>query len=287
MMIFLLSATLLMAAGFVWTFWIEPRSYQINRHSVRIRKSLPREIRIIHLSDIHFAGDDPHLGRFFDRLAGEKVDFVFLTGDILDCAAGLESCIQNLKKLRPSCGSFAVFGNHDYYDYRLWDVFGRSAPGKKKPRRLNPIELFQNVLEKNGVRVLRNETVEVSVNGHPVVIHGLDDPVTGRANVRKTLENFQPEKINILLTHTIDVFLDIGEDEIDLSFSGHSHGGQVCAPMIGPIVIHTVFGREFVSGVQQLKGAHCSISRGLGASRYFFFRFLAPPEAIVLTVGTS
>lgn len=275
---------LLFVLGLVWIYWIEPRAYQINRHEVPLRKDLSRPLSFLHLSDIHFAKTDKLLGRFFDRLAKEDVDFVLVTGDIIDCEEGIPFCVENLKKLRPRFGTFAVFGNHDYFDYRLWDVFVHSNEGGKLPKGKNASARLQKELEAAGIRVLKNQTAEIALNEREsVLIHGVDDPVTGRANIRKTLENFQPGKINILLAHTINVFLDIGEDEMDLSFSGHSHGGQVCAPFFGPIIIHTVFGKEFVSGVRKLKGAFCSISRGVGASRYFFFRFLAPPEAIILT----
>jgi hypothetical protein len=132
--------------------------------------------------------------------------------------------------------------------------------------------------------VLFNETAEVNVEGKPVLIHGLDDPTTGRADLLKAMKNFDPKKINILLTHTVDAFLDIGENEIDLSFSGHSHGGQVRLPFIGPIIVHTSMGRPYAAGIFELKGATCCVSRGMNASRFLRMRLLCPPEAILLTV---
>ena len=93
------------------------------------------------------------------------------------------------------------------------------TPGQGRPRKQQPIEDFEKALQEAGVRLLRNETVEVEAGETPILIHGLDDPITGRANVRRAMLNFDPAKLNILLTHSIDVFLDIGENEVDLSFS--------------------------------------------------------------------
>lgn len=275
----------LFAAGlFLWMFFAEPRLFEINRYDLAVRKRLARPIRILHLSDIHFAGPNPPLTRFFDRLAAEKVDFVFITGDIIDCAEGIPRAVEHFRKLKPAHGIFAVFGNHDYYDYTLPDAFLHNFPGQPHPKALNPANEFQRGLEKIGVKVLKNETVEVDFSGTPLLIHGLDDATTGRANIRKAMNNFNPAKVNLLLTHTVDVFLDIGENEIDFSFSGHSHGGQIRLPWIGPVITHTMMGRPYASGIVRVQGAVCSISRGMGSGRYLFLRLLCRPEAIIINI---
>lgn len=266
--------------------YLETRRYQISRYEVTLRKPLPFSIKILHLSDLHFSKSNKRLLRFFEHLMGEEAyEFVFITGDIFDSEKGIPACIEHFKKLEAKHGSFAVFGNHDYYDYRWADVFIHNFPNQAKPKHHQPAQRFEEALASAGVRLLKNETIEKEIQGVPLLIHGLDDPTTGRANVRKAMQNFEPSKINILLTHTIDVFLDIGENEIDLSFSGHSHGGQIRLPGIGPFITHTMLGATYVSGLKSLQGAVCSISRGLGTSRFLPFRLFCPPEAVVLTVN--
>ncbi len=268
----------------IWAFWIEPRLIQLSRHEICLRKSLPRPIRILHLSDTHFAGPHKIISRFFDRLAEEPVDFAVVTGDIMDCEEGLPFCLENLKKLKTRYGTFAVFGNHDYFDFQFADVFLHNFPGQARPLISQRVDFFEQALEEAGVRVLRNETEGVMIENTPLLIHGLDDPTTGHADLLKAMQNFDPEKVNILLSHTIDVFLDLGENQIDLAFSGHSHGGQIRLPLIGPIVTHTSLGRPYAAGIFGLKGAVCAVSRGLNASRFLWARFLCPPEATLLTV---
>lgn len=258
--------------------------FQINRHVVTLRKKIAKPFSILHLSDIHFTGPNPPLDLFFEKLSHETYDLIVLTGDIIDCESGIHHAVKTLVQLKSRCGFLSVFGNHDYYDYNLKDAFLHNFPGQPKPETLNPAETLKAALEGLGIVVLRNETHEINVAGTALLIHGLDDPTTGRASIRKTLENYDASKINLLLTHSIDAFYDIGEDEIDLSFSGHSHGGQVRLPLIGPLLTHTTMGRAYAAGILQVKGAVCSISRGMGFGRVLPFRLLCPPEAIVLTV---
>lgn len=120
--------------------------------------------------------------------------------------------------------------------------------------------------------------------GTPFLIHGLDDATTGQANLMN-LQKFDKSRINLLLTHTVDVFLDIGHRQVDLSFSGHSHGGQVRLPFLGPIITHTMLGKEFASGVISYKGAVCAVSRGMGSSRYLKIRLLCRPQALLIDLS--
>lgn len=284
MMVLILIFFLACGLLFLYMHKVALYQFEINRHQVLLPKKLTKPIKILHLSDIHFTGPNPPLDRFFERLAQEEYDLIVLTGDIIDCESGISHAVTTLSRIRSKLGCFAVFGNHDYYDYRLQDACFHNFPGQTKPKNLNPSEALKEALERAGIIVLRNETRELDVEGTALLIHGLDDPTTGRASIRKTLENYDAEKINLLLTHSIDAFYDIADDEIDLSFSGHSHGGQVRFPILGPIATHTTMGRAYASGILRVKGAVCSISRGIGFGRVLPFRLLCPPEAIVLTM---
>ena len=275
----------LFSALLLWMF-LESRRYQISMHSVSVRKSLSPSLRILHLSDLHFRGEEGALAAFFEELGRDDYDFIFITGDIFDCPAGITGAAL-FRKLKSRLGTYAVFGNHDYFNYGFLDLALHFTPGQGKPHDLQPIESFEKALQEAGVRLLRNETVEIASGETRILIHGLDDPITGRANVRQALLNFDASKLNILLTHSIDVFLDIGENEVDLSFSGHSHGGQVCFPLIGPILTHTLIGRQYAEGIHDLKGATCSISRGLGTSRFYPIRLMCAPEAVALEVSSK
>jgi len=262
----------------------ETKRIEINTHTVLLKKPLQQSLRILHLSDMHFAGPSQTLERFFDRLSGQEFDFIFLTGDIMDCVSGIPACVANLKKLKSKTGIHAVLGNHDYFDYTFLDAIIHNFPGQKQPRTLQKTDLLVDALLRNGIHLMRNENKRIHYGPDELWLYGLDDATTGHANIRKTLDPFNPRHTNFLLTHTIDVFLDLGNDEIDLSFSGHSHGGQICLPFLGPILTHTILGRKYAEGIKRMKGAVCCVSRGIGAGRWIPFRLLCRPEAIILTV---
>lgn len=271
--------------------FFESKRRAINVHQVRlVTKSLAEPLRILHLSDIHFSGSDPSMSRFFDSLGEETYDLIFITGDIFDREEGMPMAEESFKKLKAKIGIYAVFGNHDYYNYRLRDTFmilAMGFRGRRHPISRQPVLRFKALLAQVGVKLLVNERVEFQHGGQTFSIFGLDDPTTGRADMEKTMHEYNPAHINLLLTHTIDAFFYIGKNEMDLSFSGHSHGGQVQLPFVGAVVTHTLYGPNYVEGIKNVKGAICSISRGVGVSRFLPFRWMAPAEAIVLEVTSS
>ena len=283
----ILFLTCLFCFGTFVLFWsvVESCQRQINLHTVTLsKKKLSRPLRVLHLTDIHFSTSDRRLSLFFDRLAKEVYDLVVITGDIFDAESGIETAKENLRKLKAKAGIYAVFGNHDYYDYLLWDIATMGLRGRRHPDTQQPVELFEKALAEAGVTLLKNEKASFQWDGQTISLYGLDDPTTGHADIEKTMHDDHPEDINILLTHTIDAFFYIGENEIDVSFSGHSHGGQIRFPWIGPLITHTQLGPTYAAGIKELKGAVCSISRGVGASRFFSLRLLCRPEAIILNL---
>ena len=118
-------------------------------------------------------------------------------------------------------------------------------------------------------------------------IHGVDDPVTGHAD----LTQIRPEKgghvVNLLLSHTLDVLFGLSDHEIDVCFSGHTHGGQVCIPLWGAVITHSRVGRRFAAGIHRFMNIACCVSRGMGSSRFTRIRFFSQPEAILLTLKPS
>lgn len=270
----------------IYSGWVEPNAFEINEHTISHQKDVSSPVKILHLSDIHFARARPSLTRFFKRLAKIEVDFVFLTGDIIDCTSGIPLCIDHLKMLKPKYGIFAVFGNHDYYDYKVVDAFIHNLKAKDThPIYDQPIDEFTKKLQKIGVTVLKNESRKVELeNGDVLLIHGLDDPATGHDDASLIHPNIDRGKLNLLLTHLVDAVLNFEKGRIDVSFSGHSHGGQINFPIVGAPITHTQMGKRFISGVQDQKGTKCVISRGLGAGRSFFLRLQAPTEAILVNL---
>lgn len=262
---------------------LEPSFFRITRFESPCSK-LNRPLQILHLSDIHFSGPHANLARFFDRLSQLEPDLIVITGDVIDCREGVAYAAQELAKLHAKLGIFAVMGNHDYYNYRLYDCLFRNFQGEKHPLQRNGTLRLRAVYKKLKIKELRNYSIHLDADGQRIGIHGVDDPVTGHAD----LTRIRPEKgrgvVNLLLSHTLDVVCGLSDHEIDVCFSGHTHGGQVCIPGWGAIVTHSRIGRRYASGLHRFMNILCCVSRGISSSRFMRIRFFSRPEAILLTL---
>ena len=184
---------------------IEPRFYRVTPVGIQCQK-LASPLQILHLSDIHFAYPDKYLARFFDQLAKLNPDLIVITGDVIDCREGVAVAAEQLAKLQSKNGIFAVMGNHDYYDYRLLDsILLHSLQGLRHPMNRNGTLNLRLVYEKLKIRELRNQSLHLDINGQRIGVHGVDDPVTGHADLTQIRPEKGGEVVNLLLSHTLDV----------------------------------------------------------------------------------
>ncbi len=87
------------------------------------------------------------------------------------------------------------------------------------------------------------------------------------------------------LTHNPDVFPKV-PDRVTLTLAGHTHGGQVRLPLIGPPVVPSQFGQRFAAGHVVEGGRHLFVATGVGTS-ILPVRFRVPPAVTVLTLGNG
>lgn len=271
-------------AVLVWAFVIEPRWYRLRKVTIRGQKKLKKPITILHLSDIHFVKNEGHKRPFFQRLSMLNPDLIFLTGDIIDNNEGIDTATRVLSGLRARYGTFLVLGNHDYYDYHVLDNIRYHLGLGKTSIHRNNVARFVSELKRVGIHVLINESVRIQVHGTDVLIGGTDDPVTQKIDFEKALHSLGPATLNILLIHHLDGILKLSHHGVDLAFAGHTHGGQIHVPFLGPLVCETKLGRKYVEGLHDYKGTTVFVSRGMGAGRILIPRFACRPEAIWVEV---
>ena len=129
-------------------------------------------------------------------------------------------------------------------------------------------------LERNGVKVLRNEYVTLEPDGNRLMLVGVDDIWAGRADPPEVPET---GAYVIYLVH--EPALRPGWNA-DLVLSGHTHGGQYRIPPLQVI--------EYVSDIP-LRGLYWRndtplyVTRGTGTSDQMMeFRYLSPPEVVII-----
>ena len=268
----------------LYSFVVEPRWFRLRRKSVRLRGSLRRPLEILHLSDFHYHGSCRYRSRFLKRLAAESVDFIFLTGDLIDVDAGIDPCLEALQHFSPRYGFYAVLGNHDYLRVTGMDLMRPTGVlPKEKNRRPNDVERLKAGLRRLGIVVMRNERHIVEVEGIPVTVAGVDDPYLERDDLPATFQGFVKQGPCFVLVHAPERHLEISELGADMVFSGHTHGGQVCLPFLGPIITRTTAPRRFAFGLTRENGTLFHTTRGIGTGLLSRPRFLCPPEAVVFS----
>ena len=113
----------------------------------------------------------------------------------------------------------------------------------------------------------------------PVLLTGL----SWRDSVDPSFKVRGGDKYHIVLGHSPN--FSLGEIDGDLLLAGHTHGGQVQVPGIGPLLTLSVVPRSWASGLTEIEpGKYLLVSRGIGMERDYAprMRFFCRPELIVL-----
>jgi hypothetical protein len=192
----------------------EVRRVPVERY--RRRRPAPlaeRPLRIVQITDPHLGPWQPirKLRRHVDELVAHDPDLVLLTGDFLTMEGrgspgGLEQALDPLRKLAGRC--FAVFGNHDH-----------EAPDE-----------VRSALESNGVVLLVDDEAIAHTEVGPVQLVGADYVGRGREkHIPELLARFprRDGHLRLFLLHDPHGFHFVPKDDVDLTLSGHTHGGQL------------------------------------------------------------
>lgn len=261
----------------VYASFIEPQIIVVNRQS--IVHPLAEKMTIAIVSDPHVG---PYKGKRFLRRVVAKVnaefpDVVLLPGDFVFTHSANFSDLSPLGDLRTSAGVFAVLGNHDVGQYQ--SLSGKRYKGSDRG------ENIANVLMDLGVTVLRNEHVALNIPDGNIVVAGIDDLWTGHHNLPAALDGIEPNAFSILLSHNPSVIQEPRGLDAHLIVSGHTHGGQLRLPGIGPLSnLPTSLGKHYDQGLFDVDSdSILAISRGVGESSPRA-RLLSWPEILLITV---
>ncbi len=233
------------------------------------RPGLPRgTLRIGFASDFH-AGPITHpalLAAACDALAALRPDLLLLGGDFVSLdAAAIGPLAEWLGRVPAPLGRFAVLGNHDYW---------------------NGAQQVARRLEAAGIRVLRNEAVQLPAPYHEVTLCGLDDDLAGTP---EPLARFAPRsEVRLLLMHGPSGLLAADGIPFALALCGHTHGGQIALPGGKPLLLPPgALCRRYPGGrYQPGPGRTLIVSRGVGYSTVPV-RAFSPPEVVLCRLRLS
>ncbi len=271
----------LAAAGLVllplllaWTALIEPADLRVERVDVPLpaarAPAAPLVVGV--LSDLQCDRVGDHERAAVARLMEGRPDLILMPGDLVQPAtrAGFEALVGPVRALLAPLdaplGVYFVMGNCDWGDG------------------------VRRLLKGTRVRILENESVLLAHGGREILLGGVDLMCASRRarDVLRELE--QPgDALRLLLAHRPDVALELPQDtRVDLVVAGHTHGGQVRLPWLGPLVtLSAVPDAVAAGGLHALGGTRVHVSRGVGIERGDAppIRFNCPPEVTLLTLA--
>lgn len=259
---------------FTWSKFIEPRLLRINRQILYVPDANRQlnGLKIAVLSDLHIGTiyiDEKKIEKIISLTNLENPDIIFILGD-LDSRSIAYSyknkshIINQFKKLSSKYGTYAIYGNHDFI----------------------PANIVEPILQKSKIPLIVDNFVKISDKTREFYVVGLNDKWGN--NSQKSIDNVIseiPEKSAvILLVHNPDVF-PLVPQRVNLTLSGHNHGGQIYLPLLGGLFVPSKYNQRYIKGHIAENGKHLYVSSGIGNMAPV--RFGNIPEINILTLRSQ
>jgi predicted MPP superfamily phosphohydrolase len=254
-------------------------NYDFHVHRVEIPiPELPvsfDNLRIVQLSDIHLGSwtSRDKLEEAVGIVNSLKPDVIFFTGDLLDyCTKDVDSFQPILAKMDAPFGIYAILGNHDYGDYVRW-----STQEEKMKDHQDLFDYYRNL----GWKLLRNENSFLIRETDSIAVIGVENWGSTKrfqryADMKKALQGVENVKVQLLLSHDPshwDKVISKDYKNIDVTFSGHTHGFQFGIEAFGikwspAQYLYKEWGGLYISPVQGSHPQYLYVNRGLGSIGY-------------------
>lgn len=260
--------------------FIEPHRLTVTRLDLRI-PNLPDAFdgfRIAQLSDFHYG---VYTGRREISAAvalanSLQPDLTLVTGDFITAPAerpilptqraftDAALCAEGLSGLRAVHGVYSCLGNHDA-DFDSGYI--------------------TEVLNALRMPVLTNSNRPIERTGKRIWLAGIDDALFGTPDFGRALARIPAGEPVVLMAHEPDLADEAAKHPIAVQLSGHSHGGQIRFPVIGPLYLPPL-AKNYPFGYYRVRNMHLYTNRGIGTI-LLPFRFNAPPEVTLATLWGS
>ncbi len=241
---------------------------------VSVRLTLPhlapefQGYRIVQISDIHVDSwmSQQRLKKIVARVNQQQPDLVAITGDFVTYIPKdfVRRMTVTFSQLKPQDLTVAVLGNHDHW---------------------TDAKVIRRVLNQSGVVDISNAVRTIRRKDAVLHIAGVDDFWVRKDRLDLVLKQLPGKDSAILLAHEPD-FAEISSatGRFDLLLSGHSHGGQISIPFLGPPKLPP-YGQKYPVGLYQIGEMLQYTNRGVGMVKPRV-RFNCRPEITVFTLET-
>ena len=264
--------------GFAETFHIEIKRFTITSPDLPIGFD---GTRIALVTDIHRGGffSQDRVGRLVERVNALHPDLVILGGDYVYVKTDYEaSCFAELAKLVAPLGRFVVLGNHDYGEYD--DKNRTTDKGRGDPAAAIA------AVETAGLTLLDNRAVWVTKAGGRIRIGGVGDYKEDAPQLAPTTEGTTRRDFVILVSHNPDFAEELPAGAVDLTLSGHTHGGQVTFFGLWAPSLPSEYGQKYRTGLVVTERTTVIVSNGIGTI-FPPIRLFARPQIVEVTLRSS
>lgn len=240
----------------------EANSLSLERVEIFLKR-LPKKLdgfKIIHLSDTHHSPFTTleHIERVVKVANRLKPDMFLLTGDYVsherEYIAPVAAVLGDLKA---KYGVHACLGNHDHW---------------------TDAELVTHLFRGEGINMLVNEGFRLETARGSFWLAGVDDYMVGKTDVAAALRGSFPDEMKLLLAHNPIIFREAARVGVDLTLSGHTHGGQIKVRSDEKRILPQ---RKLKAGLHTRRNSQIYITRGIGTV-VVPMRYQCPPEISLL-----
>ncbi len=222
------------------------------------------------MSDIHssiFMNKDD-MAEYIKAMNGLKTDLIVVTGDMVNSKTEeVYQFAEAFSELKARYGVFGCLGNHDFFTKN--------------------VDTVAKEIDACGVKMLRNDAVKIEKEGSFFNLVGVDDigrNMKPEEYMTKALAFAKNDEAKILLCHKPYYFQNAKDLGVDLTLSGHTHGGQIVFGTVDntPISL-AALASKYVSGLYTLGESHLYVNDGIGYTG-IPFRINCPAELTVITL---
>ena len=261
------------------------------------------QIRVIQLSDLHTCSYGENNKQLLKRIEELAPDIIICTGDIVDYVeADLDYAVDLAGKLSKIAPSYYIYGNNEVegiYNFplkekELDEEFGFDRNNRDESALLKVQDSFEEELENAGIKVLKNEKDTIKVKSTTIDVYGVltSNPSSFWSYSGKSFENYIYEDIdNLKITaiHEPYIFEEFQPEFWgDLMVCGHTHGGVVRVPILGPMFtkeggLFPERNDKFVYGRYDVAGRPLIVSSGL--ENLNVLRINNQPELVIIDIN--
>ncbi len=249
-----------------YPFFVERYLVQVNHYKIAVPNLPPAfsGIRVVQISDLHYGALVPRsfVQSLISRVNKLYPDLIICTGDYVHefrSTKQIDEVWPLLAQLKAPMGVYSVLGNHDHWADSARSIYWLNKTGQG----------------------INHKKVRLERAGQFLWLVGAGDFYEDHKNLDIVLDGIPEKDCRVVLAHNPDTADTNYSKRIDLFVSGHTQGGQVSIPSVGPLIL-PVKNKNYSSGLKESnRGCKVFISKGIGWA-IFPVRFNCFPEIAVL-----